>query len=259
MLIKSISGIPEVCAIGKSGGEQLPENGESDIDVFVFCETIPSVRARKAAVDALNDIITSCDLSERAGKHWGVCDFVNMRGAEICCMYFTRDQMDGELHSVLTGERLNKEDNYFYPTGRCATFLSMYILCDPHEYIAATKKRLAHYPDELAGQLVEYHLDMLNDMEDIERAVARKDPLFYHFALDLSLDHLLQALFAMNKRYFPSRKRSVEYIGAFEKKPADCEARLLRLISLGGNAESVEQSYEILLSLSHEMNNLWRR
>jgi len=43
-LINTISTIDEVLSIGKSGGEKLPIENESDIDIFVFCSQVPNYR-----------------------------------------------------------------------------------------------------------------------------------------------------------------------------------------------------------------------
>jgi hypothetical protein len=253
-LIEAVAAMPEVLSIGKSGGAALPAAGESDIDIFVFCDIVPNIEKRHAAARSLGDCITDLRVSSSSGKHWGTCDFVFFDQAEVCLMYYTIDGMNAEIESILSGARPNKEDNYFYPTGRCASFLTMHILCDKQGYIAAMQERLRVYPQSLAAQLVRYHLDQLLDAEDLERAVSRKDVLFYHFALDLSLDHFLQALFALNRCYFPSRKRMLSFIETFAKKPARCAERILNVIALGANGETVLQSYEELASLLSELS-----
>ena len=255
-LISAVAALPEVQSVGKSGGAVLPEAGESDIDIFVFCDEVPGADARRAAVDSIGDCVTDLRLGSAAGKHWGMCDFVFFSQAEICLMYFSIAKMNAEIESVLSGARPEKEDNYFYPTGRCASFLSMHILCDKRGYIAAMQEKLSAYPTTLATRLVHHHMDMLSDIEDLERAVSRKDALFYHFALDLSLDHFLQALFALNGRYFPSRKRSLSFIETFPKKPARCGERLLEVVALGARGETVAQSYEEFMSLCHELSTI---
>jgi hypothetical protein len=58
----------------------------------------------------------------------------------------------------------------------------------------------------------------------------------------LALEHLLQALFALNRAYFPSRKRSLERIRHFSARPADCEQRLLEVVALGSSAETLDRS-----------------
>lgn len=252
-LIEAVAAMPEVLSIGKSGGAALPEAGESDIDVFVFCGKVPGKKTRHAAVQSPGDCVTGLQLAESPGKHWGTCDYVFFGQSEVCLMYCTVTGINAEIESTLNGARLDKEDNYFYPTGRCASFLTMHILCDKGGYIAAMQERLRVYPESLAGRLLFYHLDQLGDTEDLERAVSSKDVLFYHFALDLALDHFLQALFALNRCYFPSRKRSLPFIRSFAKKPARCAERLLEIVALGAESETVLQSYETFTALCREL------
>ena len=80
--------------------------------------------------------------------------------------------------------------------------------------------------------------------------------LFYHATLELGMDHFLQMLFAINRCYFPSRKRSLKLMGDFALKPADCENRLLKTIRLGSDASVLAESYEIWSALCHELLNL---
>lgn len=253
MLIHSISHISEVQSIGKSGGKVFPESNESDIDVFVFCDEIPSFESRQAQVNVLGNAISNSKISIYEGKYWGVCDFVYIHDTEICLMYFTIAKMEAEIISILRGERLEKEDGYFYPTGRCATIVSLYILQDKNNFIATMKEKLTTYPNELSKKLIEQHTRRLKDVEDLERAVSRNEVLFYHFALDISIDHFLQALYAINKCYFPSRKRTLDYIKGFTIKPANCAERLLRVIESGGKPDTIMQSYDMWISLCKDL------
>ena len=88
------------------------------------------------------------------------------------------------------------------------------------------------------------------------RAIRRKDVLFYHATLDLALDRYLQALFALNHTYFPSRKRSPEFIRGFAIKPEDCETRLKQVVALGASAETLEESYRAWQELCRELERL---
>ena len=255
LLVDRISQIGEVLSIGKSGGEKLPVASESDIDLFVFCSEIPSAVKRRDAIEQLGNSVTGCEISEKAGRFWGFCDFVFIGDAEICLMYFTTDEMDRDIEPVLNGSRLDREDEYYYPTGRCASFLSMHILCDKQGYIKAMQEKLSVYPEDLSKKLFEHHIRKINDEEDFERAVSRRDVLFYHATLESVLDHFLQALFAVNHRFFPSRKRTLEWIERFENKPENCSERLLKVISLGTARETLSESYEIWCGLCDEMIN----
>ena len=54
-LITTLGGMEEIAAIGKSGGPALPVAGESDIDVFLFCDEIPCVEKRLAALQTMGE------------------------------------------------------------------------------------------------------------------------------------------------------------------------------------------------------------
>ena len=252
-LINGVSSIDTVLSIGKSGGEELPMHNESDIDVFVFCSQIPSADVRQAALGELGFTAAEMKISEIADRFWGVCDYIAIGTAEICLMYFTISDMDAEIKSTLSGERPDREGEYFYPTGRCATFLSMHILHDKIGYIADMKEKLSGYPPSLAKKLYNHHILEINDNEDFERAVQRGDVLFYHATLERAIDHFLQALFALNKCFFPSRKRTFSLAEGFKHKPINFEARLLNAIELGAKAETLSKSYEIWSALCKDL------
>jgi hypothetical protein len=193
--------------------------------------------------------------SEHGGR-WGVIDIVTSEGVEICLMYFTEREMTDEIGEALRGRHIDKEADGFYPVGRCATLLSMHAIYDANGYIAKMKDRLAVYPAELAEKMLARHMGKADDREGFERAVSRRDALYYHEVADTAIDHFLQALFALNKRYFPSRKRSAQHIDSFERKPADCVDRLLYIIEMGGRPETLHESYAEWRSLYNELAGL---
>jgi hypothetical protein len=132
-------------------------------------------------------------------------------------------------------------------------------LYDRDGFLSSLKARLAAYPAALARTLIDYHLGALDDAEDLERAVTRQDVLFYHYALDIAIDHFLQALFALNARYFPSRKRSVQHIRGFARVPVACEERLLRVLASGGRPAGIGESYATWRGLVDELRALCGR
>lgn len=253
-LIVSLSGMEGVLSIGKSGGESLPEQNESDIDVFIFCDAVPTAHDRSAAIGDLGGTVSEMKLSERKGRFWGVCDFLTLVKAEVCLMYFTVADMDAEIESVLSGSRLDRESEYFYPSGRCASVLSMHVLSDKNGYIARLKARLSTYPPALADKAFRHHMRKTYDAEDFERAVSRDDVLFYHSVLELAIDHFLQALFALNHCFFPSRKRSAQLMESFDRKPKNCAARMLEVIALGSKPETLRQSSVVWAALLRELS-----
>ena len=248
-LIDTVAGLPGVRAVGKSGGPELPEAGDSDIDLFVFCTAIPELSGRSRALEAIGLM----NANTQEGGHWGVADLVLLSGVETYLMYFTLDESIDSVRDILDGKLPDKLDNYFYPTGRLATLRELTVLSDADGFLAGMKRKLESYPDKLAGALVGYHLDALGDTEDLERAVMRSDVLFYHFALDLALDHFLMALFALNRRFFPSRKRTFEYLESFELAPEDCRERLLKIVRLGASENRLGRSYALWKRLVRDL------
>ena len=252
-LIKSVCDMKEVLSVGKSGGEELPQQNESDVDIFVFCSGIPDIQTRQAAIGKLGTVVSNMRLSESKGRFWGVCDFITLDGTEICLMYFTISDMNDEIDFVLNGTRLDREGEYFYPTGRCATLLSMHVVCDKNGYIFAMKEKLSVYPQSLAEALCKHHIGKINNAEDFDRAVLRQDVLFYHSTLERAIDHFLQAMFALNFCFFPSRKRTFQFIEQFALKPRHCAERLIEVIELGARPETLAQSYETWRMLCEEL------
>lgn len=225
------------CAPAEFGNES-----GSDIDIFVYCTQIPSASARLGLVSG---IAQDYEPGTRATR-WGICDLAHIGGEEVWLMYVTEKETVSEIEAILSGSKPGKTDNYYYPVGRLATVKNLSVLLDKTGFIATLKQSVNTYPDSLAQKLVSYHAEAFSDTEDIGRAAGRGDVLYYHFALDLALDHFLQALFALNREYFPSRKRSIKYIARFSVKPERCTETLLNIVRLGGSPDSVGASYELL-------------
>jgi len=253
-LVDVLAALPGVRAIG-TPGKTLPKPVEGDIDLFIYCDIIPSECQREVMLKELS-AIDHYDLGVYSGGNWGIGDFAVLQGVDTSLMFFTIAETRAEIKALLRGERLDRENNYYYPLGRCAMLKNIRELHDTDEVFSSFKALLEEYPVELSRAVIDHHLEKLDDVEDLLRAVGRRDVLFYHFAIELALDSFLQALFALNKAYFPSRKRSLEYIDGFLLKPRDCEQRLLHVISLGVDNDSLQQSYALWQELVAELEML---
>lgn len=259
ILIQNISMMDEVEAIGISGNkDQFPTAGEGDIDIFIYCNTIPDIQMRQDVMNKMEDLLQEGKIDVFEEGYWGIGDFVVINGVETWLMYFTVDGALNEVESILSGDYPDKVDNYYYPVGRCAMLRDIGVKYDKNGFLSLIKKRLCNYPESLAKAVIEYHLDELEDKEDLERAVSRKDVLFYHFALDIAIDHYLQALFALNITFFPSRKRTLSFIEKFNIKPQKCDERLLKVIKLGSDPEDINQSYLLLSDMIDELKELYK-
>ncbi len=243
-----------VRAVGKTGGKALPQDGQSDVDLFIFCKQIPEWQTRKGMLASLGTDLAIPAFGETEHPHWGLVDSLVIGETEVCMMYFSQDAFEASVGSILSGERVQREKNYFYPTGRLASIQDMHAFYDPDGFLARLKERISVYPGALRAAVLSQSLPKIDDEEDFRRAVRRGDVPFYHATLDLAIDNFLQALFALNRVYFPSRKRSLEYIGAFTTKPERCGERLLGVIHRGGEEQTLSDSYASWHELCQELN-----
>ena len=258
-LVALISSIKGVEAIGQSGSGKLPAADESDVDVFIFCSRIPEPEVRREALMPLAGAMGSVEIGALHSRHWGEGDCLDLSGMEVWLMYFDAQAQREYLEAVLRGEHPDKVDNYFYPTGRLASIAGMKPLYDRSGWLQSAKELLREYPVALARKLAARHASMLGDTEDLERAVSRGDVLFYHFALDLALDHFLTAIFALNRAYFPSRKRSLEIARGFKTRPEGMSKRLHTVLELGGKPGTLRESLEEWEKLAGELRALVER
>ena len=248
--------IGAVKAIGQTGDiNEIPMPGKGDIDLFVFCEGIPLEAQRLAAYDACKALFSECRMTTSEGGYWGTIDMLMVDGVELFFMYFTVTEMHRYIDAVLAGKHLDR-DGAFYPVGRLATMLTINVLYDEAGTLAALKELVREYPEALSRTLFDHHISQIIDEEDFGRTVMRKDVLFYHMVLEASLDHFLQALYALNRIYFPSRKRTDEYMASFKRIPQDCQARMLRVIEHGSHSEGIARSYAQWQGLVEELKRL---
>lgn len=255
-LLDEVSNIKTVRAIGQTGDINfIPKAGEADIDIFVLGDKVPSYEERKAVYDKNSNLFEECNMKVCEGGAWGTGDVFSIDGVETMLMYFSTDETLKYVNDILDGKHLDSCKG-FYPVGRCATFKNISVIYDELGTLDCLKEKLSIYPDKLRKEMVAFQIRKINDEEDFGRALSRKDVLFYHQVLEVSVDHFLQALYAINKTYYPSRKRTKQYIDSFELKPDNCHERLLEVISFGSSAEDIEKSYNAWSELVSDLKVL---
>jgi hypothetical protein len=256
-LVAGIAAQTAVRAVGISGGDRpYPQPGEADIDVFLYCTAVPSPAQRLKALQAVAGPIKGIEIARINGGPWGQGDRCLCAGVETWLLYFSEAEALAELEDILAGKYPGRLGEEYYPLGRLAMWRSMRALYDPDGFLTRLRDRLATYPEDLARTVLTHHLSALEDVENLERAVRRQDVFFYHHAFEIALDHFFQALFALNRTFFPSRKRSAEAIRQFTAKPTDCEARLRQAIAAAAQPETLGESYRIWQSLIIDLQSL---
>ncbi len=255
-LVRDLSHNDKIKGIGQTGdisAALVP--GYSDIDLFVLCTSIPSEEERQSVYIRYSAEYSNCMMNVCHGGIWGYGDILIIDGIDVMFMYFTIEEMGQYLEEVLQGRHLDREGG-FYPTGRLSSIQNISILYEDHAEWTSMKEKVNQPPIDLYEKLFNYHLQRVIDEEDLGRVQLRKEILFYHSVLENSLDHLLQALFALNLTYFPSRKRSEQYIVTFRNKPEHCYDRLLNVVKNSVSDNTIEQSIEELRSITMELVQL---
>ncbi len=256
--LEEIKKLPGISAFGVTRELAFPKPGEGDVDVFLFCDALPGGEERRAAMARAGgcDEMTP-DLFD--GEQWGHGDRLVIGGVEVFLMYFTKAQAEAQVCDLLRGDWPLRAQDGYYPVGRLAMLATLLPLYDKEGWLAALQQRLGQYPQALRRRVMESALWALGDVEEISHAAQRREPLFYHYALDGKLDAFLQGLFALNAVYFPSRKRTLQYAARFAQKPRDLNTRLMEILRLGGSADTLGQSYKQWQALSGELCALMRQ
>lgn len=252
-LVCEISKCKDVKGIAQTGdinAKLVP--GQSDIDLFVLCTDIPEQKERERIYSAIAGQYSKCNMNICNGGMWGYGDILVISGIEVMPMYFTVKEMAVYLEETLQGKHLGMTGG-FYPTGRLSSVETINILYEENSVWTDMKAMVKRHPAELFHRLFQYHISRVLDEENLGRVILRKEVLFYHQVLESSLDHLLQALYALNHTYFPSRKRIEEYIQRFEYKPNHCYERLLKILELAALSNTIEESVRELGCLAREV------
>jgi hypothetical protein len=254
-LHRGISACGKVKAIGLSSHPLPDRPDDGDIDLFVYCSAIPSIEERQRLYAASAFDVPSLSCPAFSSSTWGEADYLAIEGIETWIMYFTEVAAAAEVESIREGRRFRRESG-FYPSGRLAMFRSMTILADKDGFLEGIKRSLVTYPEGLGKQLLREGLEAIQDDEDLLRAVTRKDPVFYHLAIDDALDALLQVLYVLNKELFPSRKRVKEHLATFGRLPDHAYARIEGIIRLGGRKRTLGKSFRNYDALRKEVLRL---
>lgn len=229
--------------------------GFSDIDMFVLCSRIPTSEERITLYEKYSSEYSDLQMNACCGGLWGYGDILFIEGIDVMYMYFTIEEMENYVDEVLSGKHLNRK-NGFYPTGRLASIETIHILYERNEVWTKLKEKVASKPAELFDKLFTFHLSNIINEEDLGRVQLRKEVLFYQTVLENALDHFLQALYALNHVYFPSRKRIETYIDSFYKKPEHSFDRLLQIIQKSVCFETIDESIKELKEITKELSEL---
>ncbi len=255
-LVKILSLSDKIQGIGQTGNlDTVLIPGKSDIDLFVLCTEIPTVEERTMFYKGISNITFDLQMSVCNGGQWGFGDILAADGIDVMPMYFTIEEMNDYLEEVLEGKHLEKEGR-FYPVGRVSSISTINILSEKNNTWTNLKDMVNQDNHMFFKKWYENEMWQVIDEEDLGRSELRRDILFYHQVLENALDHLLQAIYAVNKCYFPSRKRTKSAIESFNSVPKDCYERLVRIVQMGAKEDTIIESIRELRKIALEVRTI---
>lgn len=236
---------------------------ESDVDLLVIVGELPGVEARAAwlgditgrPVDAAG--LTGTEEREWDEFHWPKDEPEQWMGTGGGLFYFTQSEVEeavNRTHELIVAsigrDRPETAGHLEYLLPDLAQGV---VLHDPGGLLASCQQQLSRYPDSARAQLINYHWHRAEIAinEDVQRAVWRSDFLHAYDRRVEGVRHLVQMLFAMNRRYFRKTKGLEHTLSTFRRCPPNAWARLLAAMEEGDHLRAA-----MLLAFAGEMIDL---
>lgn len=251
-LVNNLKSEDDITSIGLSSNPIPQKTTEGDIDIFVYCNNAVEPRVRNKYY--AKSIVDNSDFVSRVfvSREWGDADYTTIDNIETWIMYFRIDEVVKDFNDIIKGKNVRRSNGY-YPSGRLAMFKKMTALLDKDGFLQGLRNRLENYPAEMGNAIMEHCRQIIDDEEDLERACERNDVLFFHTSIDTAIDAMLQYIFVVNKELFPGRKRNIQMVNSFSKKPDNCIERIKEVIRFGSDENELSRAFEIYKQLKREL------
>jgi predicted nucleotidyltransferase len=187
---------------------------------------------------------------------------LTIEGQRVDLLYKNLDQ----LERVIADARAGHHEQAYYqqpPFGfHSDTFLAELETCiplfDPEGVLPGLQQRVAEYPEALRLRLVQDSLGGARfDLYTAEKSALVGDPYLTCACLTRSLDRIVHALFALNRRYRVNDKTALDELAEFPRLPAQFAVRVRSALSrLGESREELLAAVERIRALSRETEAL---
>jgi predicted nucleotidyltransferase len=256
----AIAGVAAVVLGGSHArGRARPD---SDIDLGLFySESSPfSIEAIRELAQSLNDtpapVVT-------AFYEWGPWvnggAWLTIAGQRVDFLYRSLERWEQVMAEAETGRYelcFGQQPAFGFFS---ATYLGEMDICvplfDPKGRIPPLKRRVAEYPEALRRAVVQDYLSSSEgDLHGCGTKFAKREDSYLTAALlARSVNSLILALFALNRRYPLNDKTALIEIGEFDRAPRDFAARVQSTLShVGTSAAELIDSVERIVELSRE-------
>jgi hypothetical protein len=250
-------------AIGGSHAKAAADS-LSDIDIYLFADRVlPSAQRAELVVHALG--------GEARPESWGTDDpFVQggtdfwHDGQRVECWLRSSREMERTLRACAGGE-IRREYVVWTVMGflsytALADVHSMRIVDDPRGMLAGWRQGVATYPEPLRDRiLARFMAEAAFWPENFHyrTAVERGDVIYTSAIVQQVLQALIQAVFALNRVYFPGEKRLANAMKKLPSQPRDFARRVQALvIPAGADEAALQRQRRELAELVAEMREL---
>lgn len=209
------------------------EDSESDLDLYVFADSVPGNDRRSAMAREF-----SADISETVS--WGDGKPFEQAGTDfyhgktrVECWFRSLGFIETAIRESREGQ-IRKEFTSWNPMGfyNYCTLSDIYVMKpmdDPDGILKRWKAEIAEYPPNLRAAILGQFLGQAGFWPrnfHYLSAVERRDVIYCSGIAQQVLHHLIQVLFALNRRYFPGDKKLREAMSLLAIRPADSEERM---------------------------------
>ena len=264
-IVPRLAAIHGVRAIALGGsyarGTQLPD---SDIDLGLYYgEKSPfSVDALQRLAEEINDepgpVVTGFG---RWGRWVNGGAWLVVKGQRLDLLYRSIDALERTIEECRQGRF---ESDYYQqpPYGfHSYVYLGELSICkslhDPEGVVAELKGRIVTYPEALKRAVVSRFLWGAEfTLPQAKTFAARGDAYSAAGCMTRVVSALVQAMYALNERYFVSDKGALHEIERFEKRPPEFSLTVAKCLSLSGGGDALAKSVRRLDELAQQVVRL---
>jgi hypothetical protein len=133
------------------------------------------------------------------------------------------------------------------------------IIEDPYGIASTWKKRMTPYPDALRQAIFKRQMESLrywrSDYHYRSKCV-RKDAVFMASISARLINDIMQAIYAVNRFYFPGDGLNLVFTEHFAAKPAHLEERVVQILYPGNDSDCFERQYQGTMALIDDVISL---
>ena len=209
----------------------------SDIEIPLFCQTLPDDGTRHAVVAALNaKFVYAYDGPARE-------DQLLIEGVQVDLWHVSSAHQEEIIEAVLRAHQFDLSALNALDTIRS---------CIPlygHELVQKWKLRAQEYPQELARKIIQEHLTAFS-IGELFAFAQRDNPTAFYSQLGYLQQEAFLILLALNSRYFPTFKWIYRTLESMPVKPEAIEGRFRKAYATP-YLEAVEDTKSILEETVH--------